>query len=180
MTGPEPPFEKELADLLAKHDLTELDGLMNYHGYFDELPLFAQDAEVAFLDELPPAERNRVLIRAAAGHLDTILEHSRAFYAGRDYDYFCAVTVTGWEYAEDGEVVVPRFWYANPSHGVFDHARIGPPDSPQSRFVAECLDHSPRYLLGDDVVRDRAGDRLERVFVCHTACPPPPGFIRRT
>jgi Immunity protein 15 len=169
----DPRFRDEFERLFELSDLTNLDGLMTYHGYFDELPLFATYADISFLDDLPPDERNRVLIRAAVAYLGRILEHSRTYYAGGSYDYFCAVTVTNWEFVPDGDPVIPRFWYANPSHGVFEYLALDPPSSEESRFVAECLDHSPDYVLNDDVVNDYDETRLERVFVQHVSCPRP-------
>lgn len=166
-------FREEFERLIDKHDLSAFDGLMSYHGYFDELPLFAQYTEVSFLDDLPFEERNRVLIRAAVAHLEKILRYSRTFYEGRDYDYFCAVTITNWEFVDEGDVVIPRFWYANPSHGVFDFAVLGPPESEYSRFVTGCLDHDPRYHVVEDVVHEYSGPRVERVFVIDESCPPP-------
>lgn len=169
----DPRFSEQFQRLLDKHDLTKFDRLMDYHGYFDELPLFAQYDEVSFLDGFPLEERNRILIRAAVAHLATILDYSRKYYAGRDYDYFCAVTVTGWEWVEEGDVVIPRFWYANPSHGVFNYLQLDPPDSEYGRFVAACLDHNPDYVINDDVVREPTETRIERVWVQHVSCPRP-------
>jgi hypothetical protein len=169
----DPRFADQFGRLFDRHDLTQYHRLMEYHGYFDELPLFARYAEVSFLDSLSIEERNRVLIRAAVAHLETILDYSRQYYANREYDYFCAVTITGWEYVDEGEVVVPHFWYANPSHGAFEYLALEPPTSQYSRFVADCLDHSPDYVLNDDVVRDYTETRVERVFVQHISCPRP-------
>jgi hypothetical protein len=67
-------------------------------------------------------------------------------------------------------MVIPRFWLANPSHGVFDHLKLDPPTSEQSQFVAECLDHSPEYVLNDDFDRRFGEPRLERVWVQHVSC----------
>jgi Immunity protein 15 len=170
MVDIDPRFRSQIQDLIDKHDLSKFDRLMGYHGYFDELPLFTRYAEVSFLHELPVAERNRILIRAAVAHLGVILDYSRTFYEGRDHDYFCAVTVTGWEYVAEGDVVIPRFWYANPSHGVFDYVKLDPPDSEYSRFVADCLEHSPDYVINDDVVREYSETRIERVWIQHVSC----------
>ena len=162
----DPRFRDQFEQLLARNDLVDLDGLMSYPGHFDELPLFAMNDEVAFLAKFSPEERSRILIRAAVAHLGVILDHSRKYYEGREYDYFCAVTVTDWEYLDEGGAVVPHFWYANPSRGVFDHLKLDPPASEQSRFVAKCLDHSPDYVLNDDLRQSR----LERVWVQHVSC----------
>lgn len=165
----DPRFRDQIEGLLEKHDLLKFDRLMEYHGYFDELPLFAQYDEAAFLDDLPFDERNRVLIRAAAAHLERILDYSREYYAGREYDYFCAVTVTNWEFFDEGDLVIPRFWYANPSHGVFDFPPFGPPASKYSRLLAEWLD-SPDYVINEDVVHEPFEDRVERVWAQHVSC----------
>jgi hypothetical protein len=77
--------------------------------------------------------------------------------------------VTGWDLVEEGDMVIPRFWFANPSHRVFEQLTLEPPTSAESRFVAECLDHSPDYVLNDEVDR-RFEPRLERVWVQHVSC----------
>ncbi|WP_370948131.1 Imm15 family immunity protein [Amycolatopsis sp. cg5] len=153
----DPRFE----ELLREQGLLDLDRLMTHDGYFTEPSLFNTYAQVSFLDDLPLDERNRALVRAAVEHLGTILDHARKFYAGRTLDFFCAVTVTGWEYLDEGDPLMPRFWIANPSRGAFDHVRLAPPSWDESAMVAGWLDHDPAYLLNDDIV----GSRLERVFV---------------
>ncbi|MBN6040957.1 Imm15 family immunity protein [Amycolatopsis sp. 195334CR] len=166
-------FGEDFERLLAKGDLLDLDGLMRYDGYFDELPLYATYADISFLDELPLMERNRVLVKAAVAHLGRILGHAEAFYAGREFDFFCAVTVTGWDYLPEGDPLTPRFWLANPSRGVFEHLRLRPPGSEGSTIVAYLLGAGSGFLLNDDIV----DGRLERVFVQHPEHPLPPGTI---
>ena len=163
-------FAEQLSTLLVDNDLTNLDGLMTYDGPFDELPLFAMNSEVEFLAGLSAREQSRILIRAAVAHLERVLDHSRQYFAGLEYDYFCAVTVTDWDYLDDDLPVVPHFWYANPSYGVFDKLRLDPPSSAESRFVAECLDHSPDYVLRDDLTRRYGKPELERVWIQHVSC----------
>jgi hypothetical protein len=166
----DPRFRDQFAQVLGKFDLMNFDKLMEYDGYFDELPLYGPYADVSFLNDLPARERDRILIRAAVAHLETILDYSRRYYAGRDYDFFCAVTVTNWEFAEkEGSPIKPQFWFANPSRGVFEYVKLDPPTSVESRFVADCLDHSPDYALNDDIDR-RFEPRLERVWVQHVSC----------
>lgn len=171
--GIDPRFQEEFDRLLAAGDLLDFDRLMVYDGYFDELPLFATYPEIAFLDGLPPQERDRVLVRAAVAHLGRVLDHAADFFGDGEPDFFCAVTVTGWDYREEGAPLVPRFWRANPSRGVFDHLRLDPPVSQGSALVADFLDHDPAYPLNDDIV-ERFGDRrLERVFVQRADHPVP-------
>jgi hypothetical protein len=173
----DPRFRDDFERLLGEVDLLAFDRLMKYDGYFDELPLFATHSQIAFLDELPLMERNRVLVRAAVAHLGRILDHAWRYYAGRDFDFFCAVTVTGWDYFAEGDPLVPRFWRANPSKGVFDYLKLQPPASEGSNVVANLLDHDPDYPLNDDVVTEFGERRLERVFVQHADCPVPPENI---
>jgi hypothetical protein len=165
----DPRFRAEFEQVLANNDLLDLDGLMSYHGHFDELPLFAVSADVSFLNGLSYDERNRTLMRTAVAYLETILEHSRRYYEGREYDYFCAVTVTDWELFDEGALVKPRFLYANPSHGAFAVAPYGPPTSKYSQMIAEWLDHSPDYVINETVVHVPFGSRVERTWVQHTA-----------
>jgi hypothetical protein len=169
----DPRFRDDFQRLLTERGLLDLNQYMEYPDYFDEPPLYTEDSQVAFLDQLPFEERNRQLIRAAVVHLGTLLDYSRTYFAGREYDYFCAVTVTGWEFFEDGDLLIPRFWFANPSRGVFNYLRLGPPVGEQSMFVLRCLDDDPEYLLNEDVVPEFGGSRLERVFVQHVSCPLP-------
>jgi hypothetical protein len=180
----DPRFRDQFEQMLARNDLADLDGLMHYHGYYDELPLFARYSEVSFLDHISPEQRNRVVVRAAVAHLKTILDHSQTFYAGREYDYFCAITVENWDwFHEDGSPVVPKFFYGNPSHGLFDYLELRAPTSDESRFVAESLDHSPAYVINDDIDTIRWGKDhrrwgvvVARVWIQHVSClvPPPP------
>jgi hypothetical protein len=131
--------------------------MMRYDGYFDEVPLYATYSEVSFLDGLPPGERDRLLLRAAVAHLGVILDLSRGYYAGRDYDYSCAASITNWEFVDEGDPIIPRFWYANPSRGVFEYARFAPPESDHSRRVAGRLGQDPEYVLSEDVVEELSG-----------------------
>jgi hypothetical protein len=158
-----PELRAEFDRLLAEQDLADLDGLMTYDGYFDELPLYSTYDQISFLDGYSPEERNKILIQAAVGHLPKILDHARKWYAGRDHDYFCMVSVTDWEYIDDGEPVVPRFLYGNPSRGYFDHAVFSPPASRFSEFTAEAI--GPGYQLSEEVIEDNGRPRIERVFV---------------
>ncbi|AXB41786.1 Imm15 family immunity protein [Amycolatopsis albispora] len=169
----DPRFRAEFDRLLADGDLLDFDGLMSYDGYFDELPLYATYRQISFLDELPPLERNQVLVRAAAAHLGRVLAHAEEFYAGREFDFFCAVTVTGWDHLPEGDPLTPHFWLANPSRGVFEHLRLRPPGSEGSNMVAHLLGHDPAYLLNDDLV----DGRLERVWVQQADHPVPPGTV---
>lgn len=168
-------FRGAFARLLADQDLADLDGLMEYRGYFDELPLYSTYPQIAFLAPLPAEERNRVLIRTAAAHLDAVLHHSLMFYAGREHDHFCAVAITEWDEFDAGGLVTPRFWYANPSRGVFDHLVLDPPTSGYSAFVADCLDRDPAYALAEERT-DEGGlrPRVRRVFVRHSSPSTPP------
>ncbi|RZQ65975.1 Imm15 family immunity protein [Amycolatopsis suaedae] len=161
--GIDPRFRDDIERLLADGDLLDLDPLLSYDGYFDELPLFATYAQIAFLDGLPPAERDRVLVRAAVAHLERILAHA----AGHP-DFFCAVTVTGW----DEPLLVPRFWRANPSRGVFEYLRLSPPAG-AAAVVAGLLGHDPDYVLHEDFLDGPGGRRLARVFVTHVDHPVP-------
>jgi hypothetical protein len=168
----DPGYRADFERLLAEQELLDLDAYLEISGYFEEVPLYVQDSQVAFLDGLPFEERNRQLVRAAVAHLGRMLEHARG--AGRGDDFFCAVTVTGWEFFAEGDLLIPRFWLANPSHGVFEYVRLRPPASEASRLVASWLDDDPRYLLNEDVVSDFGENRLERVFVQDESCPLPP------
>ncbi|WP_280434729.1 Imm15 family immunity protein [Nocardia carnea] len=169
----DPRFRGAFERLLAVVDLLDFDGLMTCNGYFDELPLFTTYSQIAFLDELSLVERNRVLIRAAVAHLGRILEHAERYFAGAEFDFFCAVTVTGWDFFSEEDLLTPRFWRANASKGVFDYLRLQPPTSEGSSTVAYLLDHDPDYLINDDIVDEFGEKRLERVFVQHVDYPIP-------
>lgn len=173
----DPRFGEAFGGLLAAADLLDFDGLMTCDGYFDELPLFTTYSQIAFLDDLPPLERNRVLVRAAVAHLGRILEHAERYFAGREFDFFCAVTVTGWDFFPEGDPLTPRFWRANTSKGVFDYLKLRPPTSEGSNTVTYLLDHDPDYLINDDIVDEFGDKRLERIFVQHVDCPVPRGSI---
>lgn len=166
----DPRFRDDFEELFRELGLLDFESLMRHDGYFTEPPMYTHDPQIAFLDGLTPGERDRVLVRAAVGHLGRILDFARDFYAGRDFDFFCAVTVTGWEFHSDQDPLMPRFWYANPSRGVLQHLRLEPPVSDGSSLVAEFLDHDPMFVLNDDVDRRFGEERLERVFVQRADC----------
>ncbi len=89
-------LEKErLADLSQFHQLE----------FFDEVPLFSRDADIAFLKRDAPDAANRILLGFALRFLKSVIayqEHSKR--------YFAAITV--WNIA-DHDILVPNLfvWY---------------------------------------------------------------------
>jgi Immunity protein 15 len=159
----DPRFRADFEQLVRVEGLDRLDDLM-VTSLFEEVPLYSRYAHVAFLDPLPVAERNRLLIRAAAWYLPVILAHAAASYAGRDHDYFCMLAVSSWDDFDGGGLVSPAFWYTNPSRGVLDQLRREPPTSPYSSFVADALDRDPLYRLSEGYSDLPGGPYLTRVY----------------
>ena len=161
----DPAVKAGFRHLLELEGLDRLDELMRVDDFFEELPLYSRYAQLSFLDGLPVAERNRLLVRAAVSYLPVVLDHARDYYAGRDRDYFCMVAVQSWEDFDEGGLVTPYLWFANPSRGVFDHLRFDPPQSSYSAFVAEALDHDPSFMLNEGLRDLPGGPYVERVYV---------------
>ncbi|MCP9948689.1 Imm15 family immunity protein [Actinomadura madurae] len=113
---------------------------------FDEPPLYAQYHQLSFLDGLPTAEKNAVLIRAAVRHLRTLIDHSTALY--------CMLSIQGWDEWQNNGLLDPRFFIAAPDHhpdpagprGILDYLHFNPPTSPYSAFVADALDNDPSLI----------------------------------
>lgn len=161
----DPRFKAEFEQLIRLQELDQLEGFMAPIDLFDEPPLYSRFSQVAFLDGLPPAEKNRVLIRAAAWYLPVIVKYSREFHAGRENDFFCMLSIVDWEDFDEGGLLAPTFWYTNPSQGILDQIRLEPPNSAYSTFVAEALDHDPSFLVWEDLASLPGTPYYERVYV---------------
>ncbi|GCE02190.1 Imm15 family immunity protein [Embleya hyalina] len=148
----DPRFVPEFVDLIHCERLDDLDRFLGPVELFDELPLYSRFHQLAFLDSLSVGQKNRLLIRAAAAHLPRIVEH------GRGHDFFCMLSVLSWDEWELGGLIEPAFWYTKPSNrpdpsdprGILDYLRFRPPTSRYGLFVADALDHDPRYVIRDD------------------------------
>ncbi len=177
VTIQEIPYRGEFEGLIHREMLDRLDELMGIDDYFDEVPLYSRIDHFQFLRNLPVVEQNRALIRAATWHLETILEHAQHYYADREFDYCCMVSVQDWEDFEDGGLITPGFWFANPSRGVFDYLEMNPPQSKYANFVAECLDHDPAYQLNENY-SSFSEIGVERVYIQRADLPAPKPGVR--
>lgn len=177
----DPRFRPRFRAVMELNEVWDPRGLMTLPpggDTYEELPLYATIGEVDFLGDLPVPERNRVLIQAAAAHLRVILDYA----AERESDYFCAVTIDFWDEFDEGGLIVPRFLYANPAREFFQNVSVLPAKSSYSAFASECLDHSPDYVLHEQVdaslMKRRTPDawanaRVESVWVEHVSCQVP-------
>ncbi|WP_156960760.1 Imm15 family immunity protein [Amycolatopsis taiwanensis] len=178
----DPRFGRQLREVMELNEVWDPRGLMTLPpggDTYEELPLYATLGEVEFLDGLPVPEQNAVLIRAAAAHLAVILDYA----AGRESDYFCAVTIDFWDEYDDGGLITPRFLYANPAREFFQNMSLLPAKSAYSAFTAECLDHSAEYVLHEQldpyVMKSESWSnaRVESVWVEHISCQVPPAVV---
>ena len=148
----DPRFEADFARLIHEQSLDDLDAFLKPLELFDEPPLYSMYSQLTFLDGLTVEQKNRLLIRAAVAHLERIVDHCRG------HDFYCMVSVLGWDEFDEGGLVDPRFWNADPTtrpnpddpRGVLDYLRFHPPTSRYSTFVADALDHDPDYLIYED------------------------------
>ncbi|SPT49673.1 Imm15 family immunity protein [Actinomadura madurae] len=161
----DPRFAADFARLIHHQLLDDFDSFLKRVDDFDEPPLYTQYAQLAFLGGLTTEQKNRLLIRAAVAHLPRIVEH------GHGHDFYCMVSILGWDEFENGGLIRPAFWYTNPStrpdpgdpRGILDYVQFNPPASRYSVFVAGALDHDPGYLIHDD---SGTGDPwMRRVYV---------------
>lgn len=181
----DPRFRDQLRKVMELNEVWDPRGLMALPAggdAYEELPLYATLREVEFFDGLPVPEQNRVLIQAAAAHLQVILDYA----AGREADYFCAVTIDFWDEFDDGGLITPRFLYANPAREFFQNLSLVPANSAYSAFTAECLDHSADYVLCEQLgpvaqrgpaPRPGTNGRVESVWVQHISCQVPASTV---
>ncbi|HKS47835.1 MAG TPA: Imm15 family immunity protein [Amycolatopsis sp.] len=181
----DPRFRQQLREVMELNEVWDPRGLMAVPAggdTYEELPLFATLREVEFLGDLPVPEQNRVLIQAAAAHLRVILDYA----AERESNYFCAVTIDFWDDFDDGGLITPRFLYANPAREFFGNLTVFPAKSGYSGFTSECLDHSPEYVLHEQLdpfgvtgglPESAESIRVESVWVEHTSCQVPESVV---
>ncbi|MGH3243419.1 MAG: hypothetical protein ACRDNL_23780 [Spirillospora sp.] len=120
---------------------------------FDEPPLYAHYDQLGFLDALPIAEMNHVLIRAAVRHLRALIEHQTR------PDIYCMLSIQRWDEWEDGGLLDPRFFTASLSHRpapadprcVLDYLTFDAPTSHYSTFTAVALHHDPTLTIHEDI-----------------------------
>jgi hypothetical protein len=149
----DPRFAAGFERLIRDQFLDDLDGFLTRVELFDEPPLYSRFDQLTFLDGVPVEERNRLLVRAAAAHLPAIVGHARG------HDSFCMLSILGWEDFDGGSLITPTFFVTNPStrpdpedpRGILDYLCFDPPTSHYSAFVADALEHDPRYLIHEDL-----------------------------
>ena len=161
----DPRFKADFEHLIKLQKLDNLEGFMEPIDLFEEVPLYSRFSQVSFLDGLPPIERNRVLIRAAALYLCVIINYFRENFAGREFDFFCMLSILDWDDFNEGGLVTPTFWYTNPSQGILEQIRLEPPSSIYSTFVAESLDYDPTFKINEDITPLSDEPHVERVYV---------------
>ncbi|WP_406300700.1 Imm15 family immunity protein (plasmid) [Embleya sp. NBC_00888] len=167
----DPKYADGFARLIRQERLDDFDGFLRPVELFDEPPLWSRYDRLTFLDGLPVEEKNRLLIRAAAAHLPRIVEH------GRGHHFVCMSTVLGWDEFDEGGLLRPAFWYADPRtrpdpadpRGILDYLRFAPVTSDRGRFVAEALDHDPNLPVTEDEAGVDAA--IWRVYVRPAAWP---------
>ncbi|WUI02410.1 hypothetical protein OHR68_11595 [Spirillospora sp. NBC_00431] len=120
---------------------------------YDEPPLYAHYHQLGFLDALPTAEKNHVLIRAAVRHLRALVEHKTR------QDIYCMLSIQRWDEWENGGLIDPRFFTAfltrrpDPAdpRGVLDYLIFNAPTSHYSAFTATALHHDPTLTIHEDI-----------------------------
>jgi hypothetical protein len=69
----------------------------------------------------------------------------------RGHGIYCMVSVLGWHDLDDGGLVRPAFWYADPHtrpdpadpRGILDYLTFTEPTSRYGAFAADAVDHDP-------------------------------------
>jgi hypothetical protein len=141
---PDPRFAADFRRLVRKEGLDDLDALMTVKSY-QALPLFSRSSHISFLDGLSTAEKNVVLIRAGAWYLTVVMQH--AFSLAAEPDLYCALSVHDRIAYEDGDLLDIRFFLTNPSKGHLDLSLLASPDSGFARYVGDCLDNNPAFVV---------------------------------
>lgn len=154
-------FKTEFENLIQIEGLDDLEQFAEVVDLFEEVPLYSRFSQLSFLNDLPPNEQNRILIRAGAWYLRFIIE----YLTRHDCDSFCMLTIRDWEDFPQGGLITPSFWYTNPSQGTLDQIHLQPPDSAYSDFVAEALDHDPSLKINEYLSFLPGEPHVERVYV---------------
>ncbi len=85
-------YESEFWDILAKEHLVDL-SQFHKSPFFDEVPLFSRESDIAFLSKYPEDEAGVILLRFALKFLNSVVSYEEHRAA-----YFAAITV--WNYSE--------------------------------------------------------------------------------
>ncbi|MFD8595648.1 Imm15 family immunity protein [Kitasatospora sp. NPDC059646] len=128
-------FEHDFDNLLADEDLDSFEEFLGPLETFDEVPLYSRYSQLDFLAPLTRPEANAWLVRAAVTYLERLAAH----VAGRADDFFCMVSITGWDDYRDGDFLTPSIWYTRAGNGVLDHLSLTPATGDEARFVTEAV-----------------------------------------
>ncbi len=99
-------YESKLWKLLEKEGLTDLS---QFHKprFFDEVPLYSRDSDVAFFRNATGAQASDTLLSFALKYLRSVIS-----YEEHDMPYFAAITV--WNFSEDDPIVPNLFVWSGP------------------------------------------------------------------
>jgi hypothetical protein len=146
----DPRFRADFERLAAEEELDDVDGFRRPIESVDEVPLYSQVSQVAFLDGLGNRERAAQLIAAGAWQLARIRE--RLGEMGPDFR--CLLVILDGEQLDEDGLVTPAIWY---THREVD-LPLAPPRSELARFAEEALGPQAK-------VYDAVDDGLGRVYV---------------
>ncbi|MFF4339383.1 Imm15 family immunity protein [Kitasatospora sp. NPDC001540] len=162
-------FEDEFANLLADEELDSFDDFLHPLTTFDEVPLYSRYSQLDFLAPLTRPEANAWLVRAAV----TYVERLATDVADRADDFFCMVSITGWEEYRDDGFLTPSIWYTRPGNGVLDHLDLTAATGPEARFTAEAIAGTDGARVLTSTASAARPFSIERLYVTVPAMPLP-------
>jgi hypothetical protein len=161
-------IESNFWKVLTKDRLVDLS---QYHKvpFFDEVPLFARESDLAFLSQYTNEQANTSLLRFALKFLQSVVsyeEHRTAFLA--------AITV--WSFSEPDRLIPNLFVWSGPIRRLEKSLVLDETTTPFGKKIksqVSKLDRRDRF----EVLEDRTGTPgSSRVFISYSE-PPYPCFV---
>jgi hypothetical protein len=161
-------IESKFWKILTKDHLVDLS---QFHKvpFFDEVPLFARESDLAFLSEYTSEQVNTLLLRFALKFLQSVVsyeEHRAAFFAA----------ITAWSFATSDPLIPNLFVWSGPMRRLEKRLRLDEATTPLGRKIKSRV---LKLGLRDrfEVLEDRSGTPGgSHVFISYSE-PPYPRFV---
>jgi hypothetical protein len=161
----EPRFKSDFENLIRGEGLDNIEAFMEPVDLFEEVPLYSRFAQLSFLSEVPPIEKNKLLIRAATWQLSNIVTYCMKRDDARASDFYCMLSILDWEDFDAGGLVTPTFWYTNPSRGVLAQLQFTSSLGTHGVFVLDSLDRDADIEVQEEIHLFSENSYMERVYV---------------
>jgi hypothetical protein len=120
-------YESEFWKILTKEHLVDLSQFHKAH-FFDEVPLFSRESDIAFLSEYPTDRANAILLRFALKYLKSVVSYEEHRTA-----YFAAITV--WSDSASDPFIPNLFVWSGPIQPLERKLILGEATSPLGRKI---------------------------------------------